>query len=451
MLQIDVAVALEAQVDERLDRRDARGARRGRPASPPACSRSGPGPAGRTNSIVGSEGRRLGARPSATSRARRSGSREHARAAPASGSACELPPGRRAVARRPVGQAEEDADAAGGRLRAHQRPERVLLLGEVDRPASTGRGGGCDWVSPKRHRAAGAAADLAHHGHLGPGVGRASSSSRSPRRIAPSNTPRPVRPQHVAEGEQLVGRGERARHRAAVGHTVHRASATGRDAERAGAASPRRPARPSWRCRRPCRTLVQARSPIAATRTAQWPTMPPTLMPLGDAVEPAEVLAVGRPVPRQAVEDRLAGDVLDALHHLGQELALARADRRERHAAVAEHHAGDAVPARRRRQRVPGQLGVEVGVDVDEAGRDDLAVGVDLARRRARRAIGSTATIRSPAMATSARRAGAAGPVDDHAVADDEIGHEHPRASCRRACSLPAPSRVTPNARGRGP
>ena len=46
---------------------------------------------------------------------------------------------------------------------------------------------------------------------------------------------------------------------------------------------------------------------------------------LGDAVDPAEVLAVGRPVPRQAVEDGVARDVLDALHHLGQELAVARA------------------------------------------------------------------------------------------------------------------------------
>ena len=46
--------------------------------------------------------------------------------------------------------------------------------------------------------------------------------------------------------------------------------------------------------------------------------------------------------------------------------------------AVAHHHGGDAVPRRRGEVVVPGGLAVVVGVDVDEAGGDQGAVGVDL-------------------------------------------------------------------------
>ena len=59
------------------------------------------------------------------------------------------------------------------------------------------------------------------------------------------------------------------------------------------------------------------------------------------------------------------------------------AHRREPDAAVAHDHGGHAVPARRREQRVPGGLAVVVRVQVDEAGREQQAVGVDGAVRRA--------------------------------------------------------------------
>src|SRR4029077_13573404 len=48
-------------------------------------------------------------------------------------------------------------------------------------------------------------------------------------------------------------------------------------------------------------------------------------------------------------------------------------------AAVAHDHRGDAVPARRRDLGIPGDLAVVVSVDVDPSGRDDKAVGVELA------------------------------------------------------------------------
>ncbi len=57
--------------------------------------------------------------------------------------------------------------------------------------------------------------------------------------------------------------------------------------------------------------------------------------------------------------------------------------RREADPAVAHHDGGHAVPGRRGEQRVPGDLPVVVGVDVDEAGRHQQAFGVDRAPRPA--------------------------------------------------------------------
>ena len=56
--------------------------------------------------------------------------------------------------------------------------------------------------------------------------------------------------------------------------------------------------------------------------------------------------------------------------------------RGEADAAVAHHHTGDTVPAARCGQRIPRQLGIEMGVDVDEAGRHQAPVGIDLTTRR---------------------------------------------------------------------
>ena len=123
----------------------------------------------------------------------------------------------------------------------------------------------------------------------------------------------------------------------------------------------------------------------------------------GPLVEVVEVLGEGLPRPRQAFVQRRAGDVLDALHQLDQPLVIGRADGGEADAAVAHHDRGDAVPARRRQLDVPRRLAVVVGVDVDEPGRDEGAVGVELA---------------------------AAAPVDvadggDDAVVDGDVGRAH--------------------------
>ena len=103
------------------------------------------------------------------------------------------------------------------------------------------------------------------------------------------------------------------------------------------------------------------------------------------AVQRVEVLGERLPLPVDALPQRGAGDVLDALHELDELLLAARVHRREPDAAVADDHGGDAVPARRRELRVPGGLAVVVRVHVDEAGGDEQPVGVDGPARRGRR------------------------------------------------------------------
>ena len=127
-----------------------------------------------------------------------------------------------------------------------------------------------------------------------------------------------------------------------------------------------------------------------------------------EAVEGVEVLGEGLPLPRDALVQRGAGNVLHALHELDQELVAVAAHRRESDAAVAEHRGGDSVPARRREQRVPRDLAVEVGVRVDEPRGDEQPVGVDLPRAPPGPAsIRPTSVICPPSIPMSAVRAGA--------------------------------------------
>jgi hypothetical protein len=141
----------------------------------------------------------------------------------------------------------------------------------------------------------------------------------------------------------------------------------------------------------------------------------------GDGVE---VLGEGLPAPADALAQRGAGDVLDALHQADEPVVAIGCHRGEPDAAVAHHHGGDAVPARRRQQGVPGGLAVVVGVDVDEPGRDQGAVGVDLLAGRA----GDTADLGdAPAGDGDVRGPGGVPrPVDDRAAPDDQIVHRTP-------------------------
>ncbi len=90
-----------------------------------------------------------------------------------------------------------------------------------------------------------------------------------------------------------------------------------------------------------------------------------------------EILREGFPVPRHAVGHDHFGDVLHALHQLDRHLLIAGMDRGETDAAIAHDHGRHAMVGRRRQAVFPGHLTVIVGMDVDEAGRDDHAARVD--------------------------------------------------------------------------
>ncbi len=100
---------------------------------------------------------------------------------------------------------------------------------------------------------------------------------------------------------------------------------------------------------------------------------------------------------------------------------LVGAGGREADAAIAHHDRGDAMPGRWREFSVPGRLTVIVGVDVDEAGRDEEAARVDLILAgRCDLADGGDDAVVDGDIALEGRRAGA---IDNGAVADDEVVH----------------------------
>ena len=75
-------------------------------------------------------------------------------------------------------------------------------------------------------------------------------------------------------------------------------------------------------------------------------------------------------------------------------------------------------------RRVPGDLRVEVGVAVDDAGHQRQAVGLDDARGASASPMrGATRAIRPAATATSARRGGAPLPSRQLGAADQEVDH----------------------------
>ena len=90
-----------------------------------------------------------------------------------------------------------------------------------------------------------------------------------------------------------------------------------------------------------------------------------------------QVLREALPLPGDALRERGARDVLDALHQLDQPLLTTGSHRREAHTAVPADHRRDTVHARRFQGLVPADLAVIVGVDVDESWGHDPAGGVD--------------------------------------------------------------------------
>jgi len=101
-----------------------------------------------------------------------------------------------------------------------------------------------------------------------------------------------------------------------------------------------------------------------------------------DVVRPGfhrvEIFGEAFPVPFKSFVQRGTRNVFDAFHQLDQPLAILDAHRREADAAIAHHDRGHAMPARWIEPGVPRRLPVIVGVDIDKARRDELALGIDL-------------------------------------------------------------------------
>ena len=133
-----------------------------------------------------------------------------------------------------------------------------------------------------------------------------------------------------------------------------------------------------------------AASPITNRRSAVWPMYAAKLMPTPWSRDRREVLGERREVPRDA-RARASSTFMSSTFSSVRAMSVVvlGPGRRDREAAVAGDDRGDAVEARRRERGVPEHLRVVVRVDVDEAGRDDAAAGVEHAlavevRRRSR-------------------------------------------------------------------
>ena len=136
-----------------------------------------------------------------------------------------------------------------------------------------------------------------------------------------------------------------------------------------------------------------------------------------------QIFAEGGPVPRQAVHDGIGGDVLHRLHELGEVAPVVLAARREGDAAVADQRRRDAVVGAGPHLRIPADLGIEVRVQIDEAGRDQAVRGIDGLRRLgvAKVADAADAAAVDGDVGTACF---AAGTVDDGAAGDQQVmGH----------------------------
>ena len=320
-------------------------------------------------------------------------------------------------------EAEQHPHTAGGGLRAHGGTERVLLFGEPD-DAGIQIGAAVVLRQPETHRATAAAAHLTHPGQLGPGHGHvdvvAFTFTDTARRLEHAGT---MAPEHIGEHVQLVGLRIGAGYRAAIGHPVQEGAARG-EPERTGLHRLVEQIAHHSQVVGSRGRLVEAaltHGVLAQRTVAHHATH---VHALRHAPHAGEIFAVGDPVPRQAAHDGIARNVFDAFHQLGQVLAIFGLTGRKGDAAVAHHHAGDAVVTTTRTDRVPGKLGVEVGMDVDETGRHQLALGVDVdsgaaddARGHRNHSIAGDSDIGLPGGCTRA--------VDHRAIANDNVVGTH--------------------------
>ena len=171
---------------------------------------------------------------------------------------------------------------------------------------------------PEADRSAAAPADLAHPRHLGAGRRNVGVVALALADAAGAlEHTGAVATEHVGEREQLVGLGVGAGHRTAVGHLVEERAA-GAETQRSG------PHRLGEQVGHHGQVVGRRRllfEPACTHRVLTQCAVPDHATDVEALRQPGhalEVLAVRHPVPRQSLEDRVARDVLDALHHRRQ-------------------------------------------------------------------------------------------------------------------------------------
>ena len=167
------------------------------------------------------------------------------------------------------------------------------------------------------------------------------------------------------------------------------------------------------------------RAPVAHHEAAQWAVtdLGADVDHPGHAFECVEVFGIALPLPRDSLGHRAAGNVFDSLHQGDQPVVPIGGGGGKADTAIAHHDGGDAVPTRRCHPRIPGGLGVVVGVNVDETGCHQAPGGVDLAvgeRSAASRFDGRDPAFVHDHVAVAGGRASA---IDDGAIADHQVMH----------------------------
>ncbi len=271
----------------------------------------------------------------------------------------------------------------------------------------------------EHHRAARARGDAAHHLHVAIEARRIFADDAGVHHLDEAVAARVHR---AGNGDEFVLARIGARHRPAIDRDVDR-GARGREADGAGGHG-------FARQRRHAPEVVFGRGFVRGAAFAHHVGAQRAVRKLGRHVEAAwrrveriEVLGKAFPVPAHAGAQAGARDVLDAFHEADEPVAAARGGRCKTDAAVAHDRRRDAVAQRRGEFRVPADLAVIVRVDVDPAGRDREAIGIDHAGRAAQLAAdGLDDTVPDRDVTDEGRRPRA---VDDATAANQRVipGH----------------------------
>ena len=126
-------------------------------------------------------------------------------------------------------------------------------------------------------------------------------------------------------------------------------------------------------------TRSDAASPITAVRMTEWPASTATFAQGPMGAERRHVLAEGLEFPAHAGAKRVEVHALDHREVAQDEVADLGRRGRDPEPAVAHHRGRHTEGGRRGERPVPRDLGVVVGVQVDDARRESQSLGVDLA------------------------------------------------------------------------